>query len=121
MYWRCLFGESIATVAIYSLFFPCKQFCCFTYIADIGCRHIYRMNDSTVLVYPDMRLISEMPCVALLGLMRIRITLFFFIFGRRGCLNEGGIYYRSFFQQQPFSLQRYYDLCKNLLLQTVAD
>ncbi len=28
------------------------------------------MNDSTVLVHPDMRFISEMPCVAILRLMR---------------------------------------------------
>ena len=76
---RALCRSKIATVPVYGFFFSCKQFCRFTYITNICCRHVYRMNDSTVLVHPDMRFVPEMPVVSLLCLVCIRVALFLFI------------------------------------------
>lgn len=54
--------------------------------------------------YPDMRLIAEVPGIAFFHLMGIRISLLFLIPGRRRGGNDGGIYNRSLFQNQPRSM-----------------
>lgn len=51
-----------------------------------------------------MRLIAEVPGIAFFHLMGIRISLLFLIPGRRRGGNDGGIYNRSLFQNQPRSM-----------------
>ena len=60
----------------------------------IGTGHFDAVNQTAVLIYADVGLISEMPCIALLYLMRIRIPFFPLVFGGRKGLYDGGI--RSF-------------------------
>ena len=48
----------------------------------IGSGHFDAVNQTAVLIYADMSLISEMSCIALLYLMRIRIPFLLLVFGR---------------------------------------
>lgn len=43
----------------------------------IGTGHFDAVNQATILICTDMRLIFEMSCISILYLMRIRIPLFF--------------------------------------------
>ena len=46
----------------------------------IGTGHFNAVNQATVLIYADMSLISEMPCIPFLHLMRIRIPFLLLVF-----------------------------------------
>lgn len=48
----------------------------------VGTGRFNAVNQAAVLIYADMSLISEMPCIAFLYLMRIRIPFLLFVFGR---------------------------------------
>ena len=77
------------------------------------------MNQSTVLIYADMRFIAKVPRIALLDLMCIRIPFFLFILGGRWRGYNGGINNRSLFQDKPTLCKSGYHLRKQFLLQAV--
>ena len=79
------------------------------------------MDDSAVLIHADMRLISEMPGVALLTGFAVGIALLFLVLRGGGGFNKGGIDNRSLFQDQLFFRQLLHDQREELLLNAVLD
>lgn len=69
-----LFCSNIATIAMDSLFFSMEQARCLCNIMNIGSSGLYRVNQSGFPVYTDMRLVPKVPCVSLLGLMRLGVS-----------------------------------------------
>ena len=79
------------------------------------------MNQSTVPVNADMCLIAEVPGIAFLHLMCIRVPLLFLILGGRRGGNNGGIHDRSLFQNETSFHKCGSHLREQLLLQSVLD
>ena len=77
------------------------------------------MHQAAVPVYADMRLIAEVPRVALLGLVCVRITLLVLVLGGRGRRNNRGVHHRSLLENQSAPHEHHDDLCEKLLLQAV--
>ena len=78
------------------------------------------MYYTTVPVYPDMRLITKVPCIGFSGLVRIRILFLFFVLrgGRRR--DDCGI--RSFlFSGSILVHQHGYHLCEQLPLESMLN
>ena len=111
-----LFSSQIAAITIDRLFLTCKQFRRHGNIVHIGSGNFQCMNETTVLVHTDVCFIAEVPCVALLCLMGIRIPLLIFIFCRGRGLNNRRIYDGAFFQKQPLLLKKSYNLRKQFFL-----
>jgi hypothetical protein len=67
--------------------------------------HVGRCTDDGVnqpgnSVHPDVGFHSEVPLIALIGLMHLGITLTRTVLGRARCSNQGGIYYGAGLEQQ---------------------
>ena len=60
-------------------------------VMNVGDRSYNRVDQTGVLVDFDMDLHSEIPLVALLGLVHLWIALPLFVFGGAGCRDQGGI------------------------------
>ena len=81
--------------------------------------HFDAVNQAAVLIYADMSLISEMPCIAFLHLMRIRIPFLLLVFGGRWGLYDSGIHNRSLLEDEALFHKALYHLSKYLLLNAV--
>ena len=74
-----IFCSEVAAVAIYFIFISGQQPGCFCGIMDISCCCLHGMNQSAVPVNADMCLIAEVPGIAFLHLMCIRVPLLFLV------------------------------------------
>ena len=83
---------------------------------NIGAGHFDVMDQTRILVYADVCLLPEVPCVALFRLMRIRIPLLLTVFCGRRCGDNRRIYKRTFLKDQPLDSQEANKLRKKLLL-----
>lgn len=101
------------------LFLAREQRCSLRNIMDIGGRCLCRVNQSAVLINPDMRFLARVPCVAFPDLMGVRIPLLLPIPSGRRRENNRGINDRSLSQDQPPFSEQGYDLCKQLLVHPV--
>lgn len=99
-----LFCSEVTAVAIYFIFISGQQLGCFCGVMDICCCCLHGMNQSAVPVNADMCLIAEVPGIAFLHLMCIRVPLLFLILGGRRGGNNGGIHDRSLFRMRPRSI-----------------
>ena len=79
------------------------------------------MNQSAVPINADMCLIAEVPGIAFLHLMCIRVPLLFRILGGRRGGNNGGIHDCSLFQNETSFHKCGNHLREQLLLQSVLD
>ena len=95
-----LFCSEVTAVAIYFIFISGQQLGCFCGVMDISCCCLRGMNQSAVPINADMCLIAEVPGIAFLHLMCIRVPLLFLILGGRRGGNNGGIHDRSLFQNE---------------------
>ena len=116
-----LFCSEVTAVAIYFIFISGQQLGCFCGVMDISCCCLHGMNQSAVPVNADMCLIAEVPGIAFLHLMCIRVPLLFFILGGRRDGNNGGIHDRSLFQNETSFHKCGNHLREQLLLQSVLD
>ena len=67
------------------------------------------MNQTAVLICTDMSLISEMPCIALLHLMRIRSPSLLLVFGRGWGFYDRCVYNRAFLEDKALFRMYYCD------------
>lgn len=74
-----LLSAKISAVAVNSIFFSGQQLRYHCDIMCIGTDHLKTVNQVAILICTDMSLISEMPRIALLYLMRIRIPFPFLL------------------------------------------
>ena len=74
-------------------------------IVDIGrCAH-HRVNQTRVGIDTDVRLHTEMPLIALLGLVHLGVALAAAVLGRTGRGNQRGVHDGAALEQQPLGLQ----------------
>ena len=67
---------------------------------DIGCGGFNLPDQAGIPVDGDVTLVAEVPLIALLDLMRIRIPLFLLILGGRRRSNQCGVNDRALHQHQ---------------------
>ena len=77
------------------------------------------MDQPGVLVYTDMHLHTEIPLVALLGLVHLWIALSVFVFGGAGSGDQGGIDDRALLHGHALLLEVGLYRFKNLLAEVV--
>lgn len=97
------FSAQIPAVAIYNRFFAGQKLCHHGHIVHVGTAALYRMNQSAILIYTDVGLVSKVPCIALFHGMCLRISLFFSVLCGRERGNQSGVHYASFFGNRPRS------------------
>lgn len=72
---RTLFGSEITAVSVDNLLLSGQKFCHHTNIVFIGGCNFQCVHEAGFVVNSHMGLVSEVPCVALFGRMRLRVTL----------------------------------------------
>jgi hypothetical protein len=60
-----------------------------------------------------VRLHAEVPLIALLGLVHLRVAGFVLVLGRRGRCDDGGVHQRALAQEQPAFAQVGVDLLED--------
>ena len=85
--------------------------------------YVAETDRGVVCVYDDFtgEKLIEVPRIALLRGMCVRITLFFLVFGGRRRRNNRGVYDRTFFQNQSSLGQCLYNQCKELFMDMVLN
>lgn len=95
-------------------------------IGDVGRRRNDTMGQSSDGIDADMGLQAEVPLVAPLGLLHLRIALLSLFFGRRGCRHDSRVVEGAFTHEQALLSQVGVDLLENplgqrMLLQQVTE
>ena len=99
----------VARVGEHIGFFTVHQRAGLRHVIDVGrCAH-HCMNQTRVGVYADVCFHSEVPLVALLHLVHLRVTLASGVLGRAGCRNQGGVDSCAALEQQALGGQRAVD------------
>ena len=83
------FSSKIAAVPVYHDFVAGQQLRHHGNVMHVGGSHFNGVNQSAVLVCPDVCLVAEVPLIALLYLVRIRVTLLFLILGGGRSSDDG--------------------------------
>ncbi len=122
---RCTFpnGFRLATVgriAPDTGFFPVQQVGQYLAVMDVGCRGSNRMNQFRLAVHANMRLHAEVPLVALLRRVHLRVPFLLPVFGRTRRADDGGIHNRAPVYLQAVFLQVFANQLKQLLAQVVG-
>ena len=69
-------------------------------IVDIGCCAYDGVHQTRLCVDTNVRLHAEVPLVAFLGLVHLRVTLTGAVLGGAGCCNQSGVHHRTGLEQQ---------------------
>ena len=120
------FDTGVTGICIHGVFFAMQQFSHLRDIGHIGSGAMDVMHQAGLDIGTDVRLHPEEILTAFLGLVHLGITLAFFIFGRAGGMNNGGIDDGALAQRQAFFLQITIDdrkdcRCELMLLQQVPE
>lgn len=59
-------------------------------VMRVGCSECHRMHEFALASGADVRFHTEMPLIALLGLLHLRIARFYLVLGRGGGADDGG-------------------------------
>lgn len=110
-----LLHASIACVTEGDLLLAVQQFVRLGHIGRIRRRRHQRMRQPRVGVHADVRLHPEVPLVALLRLMHLRIALAVSVLRRRRCGDDAGVDHGSFAQQQALGGQVLVDRLEDAL------
>ena len=100
-----LFSANVAAVTVYGFFLSMQQLRGHAHVMDICRRCLYGMHKTAFSINTDVRLVAEVPGVALFRLVGVRIALFVLVFGGRWRGNYRGVHNRSLFEDQLFFLQ----------------
>ena len=76
-----------------------------SHVVDIGRCADDGVYQARVSIDTDMRLYAEVPLVALLGLVHLRIPLARTVLGRAGSRNQGGVYHGAGLEHQAIARQ----------------
>ena len=90
------------------------------HVALVGSRGVHAMHQARGGVHPDVRLHSEVPLVALLGLMHLGVAGVVLVLGRGRCRDDGGIHQRALAHEQPALAQVGVDLLEDGLRELVV-
>ena len=101
-------------------FFPVQQVGQHLAVMDIGRRGSDRMNQFRLAVHADMRLHAEVPLVALLRRVHLRVPFLLPVLGRTRRADDGGIHNRAPVYLQAVFLQVFANQLKQLLAQVVG-
>ena len=85
----------VAGIAVHHLFIAMQQLSRRGEVMHVGGRGDNRVDQTRVLIDADMDLHSEIPLVALLGLVHLQIALPLFVLSGAGCRDQGGIHDRA--------------------------
>src|SRR5207244_991701 len=83
--------SAIGLIAPHSGFYAVQQIGQHRRVSDVGRRRHRRVDDLGLAIYPHLRLHSEVPLLALLRLVHLRIALLLPILGRSGCVQDGRV------------------------------
>ena len=90
-----LFHPGVARVGVRHLFLPMQKLMRLAEVRHVGDRAGDAMHQARGGIRANVRLHPEMPLVALLGLVPLRVALAFTVLGRAGRGDEGGIHPRA--------------------------
>ena len=86
---------SVGAVAIQAGFLAMQQIRYFVAVVRIRGGDAGAMDQPALAIRPDMQLHAEVPLVAFLGLVHLRMAALVFVLGRGRCRNQGRINYRA--------------------------
>jgi hypothetical protein len=95
----------LASVCKHDRLFSVKQTMSLGYIVEVGCCSADCVHQPKISIHPDMGFHTEMPLVALLGLVHLGVTLTTAVLGGTGCSNQGDVHHSSCLEHQALGGQ----------------
>ena len=99
--------------------FAMQQAVALDQVIDVTSGAAHRVHQARFGIHADMGLHPEVPLVAFLALVHLRVTLAASVFGRTGYCDQRGGHHRTSLQQQPFAAQHGVDRRQDLQRQLV--
>ena len=72
------------------------------HVIDVSSRANDGVHEARFSVHTNVCLHAEVPLIAFLGLVHLRVTLTRAVLGKAGCGNQGGIHHRAGLKHQAF-------------------
>src|SRR6516225_3939860 len=101
-----VFVTGVTGIAEHHLIVLAQQIGQFADVRSIGGGHPHAMHRPAVDIRADMDLHAEVPLIAFVCLLHLRVTFPFGILGRTGRMDDCGVNHRPLRHQQPFGLQQ---------------
>lgn len=119
LYFATLVNTSVARVGKDLCFLAVQQRRCLRDVVGVGGRGGDGVHQARIGIHANVRLHTEVPLVALLGLVHLRVALPILVLGGTGCGNQGGIDHGAALEQQTTGGQLGIDGGKDLSCQLV--
>ena len=116
---RPLAGAKVAGIGKHHFFLSVQQAVSLSHVVDVGRCADDGVHQARLCVDTNVRLHAEVPLVAFLGLVHLRVTLTGAVLGGAGCRNQSGVHHRIGLEQQALGGQLGVDHLQDLWAQLV--